>query len=128
MEPVLVHHGGDRRHLGDLMPDRLEVITGQGVLAPSASERLALEDLAELFGRHERTGLAPMAGLPAPLLAQAGAGGGLLTEGGSVEGGLEELVEFLPSRSSRSAILCSRHRINAETAACASADRVSQSS
>ena len=50
-----------------------------------------------------------------------------LTEGGSVEGGLEELVEFLPSRSSRSAILCSRHWTSAETAAWTSADKVSQS-
>jgi hypothetical protein len=49
-----------------------------------------------------------------------------LTEGGSEEGGLEELVEFLPSRSSNRAIRRSKDSANAETAACASADMVSQ--
>jgi hypothetical protein len=39
---------------------------------------------------------------------------------------LEELVEFLPSRSSKSAIRCSRQAIAAETAACASGERVDQ--
>ena len=72
MGPVLVHHGGDRRHLGDLMSDRPGVITGKSVLAPSASERLAVDGLPELLGRYERTGLTLMAGLPAPLLARGG--------------------------------------------------------
>ena len=49
-----------------------------------------------------------------------------MTEGGSEEGGLEELVEFLLSRSSNSAIRRSKVSANAETAAWASADRVSQ--
>jgi hypothetical protein len=53
MEPVFIHDGGDRRHLGDLVPDRLGVIYGQGVLAPSAAGRLAVDDLAELLGRYE---------------------------------------------------------------------------
>ena len=66
-----------------------------------------------------------MSGLPAPLLPEGGAGGRRLTEGGSEEGGLEELVEFLPSRSSNRAIRRSKDSANAETAACASADKVS---
>ena len=33
MEPVLIHHRADRRQLGDLMPQRLGVIAGQGTLA-----------------------------------------------------------------------------------------------
>ena len=49
-----------------------------------------------------------------------------MSEGGSDEGGLEELVEFLLSRSSRSAIRCSKEAIAAETAACASGERVDQ--
>jgi hypothetical protein len=49
-----------------------------------------------------------------------------LTEGRSEEGGLEELVEFLLSRSSKTAIRRSKESTNAETAACASADNVSQ--
>src|SRR4051794_27242356 len=65
-------------------------------------------------------------GCPPRFLPEGGAGGRRLTEGGSEEGGLEELVEFLLSRSSNSAIRRSKVSANAETAACASADRVSQ--
>jgi hypothetical protein len=36
MEPILVHHGADRRHLGDLMPERLGIVTGEGFAAPAA--------------------------------------------------------------------------------------------
>src|SRR5436305_10939130 len=72
MESVFVHHGEDRRHLGDLVSDRLGVITGQGIAAPAASGRLAVDDLADLLGGYERAGLAMMAGLPAPLLARGG--------------------------------------------------------
>ena len=46
-------------------------------------------------------------------------GGRRFTEGGSDEGGLEELVEFLLSRSSRSVIRRSKECTNANTAACA---------
>jgi hypothetical protein len=49
-----------------------------------------------------------------------------LTEGGSEEGGLEELVEFLLSRSSRSAIRTSKDCTSPETAVCASGESVSQ--
>ena len=82
MEPVLVHHGPDRRHLGDLMPDRLGVVAGEGVAAPAALRRLALDDLAELLGRDQGAGMAMMAGLPAPLLARGGGRGPSLDRGG----------------------------------------------
>ncbi len=49
-----------------------------------------------------------------------------MTEGGSDDGGLEELVEFLLSRSLRSAIRCSEEAIAAEAAACASDGRKSR--
>jgi hypothetical protein len=49
-----------------------------------------------------------------------------LTEGGSEDGGLEELVEFLLSRSSSSAMRCSKDCTSAETAARASGVSVSQ--
>src|SRR3954451_7470596 len=65
-------------------------------------------------------------GCPPRFLPEAGTGGRLLTEGGSEEGGLEELVEFLLSFSSRSAIRFSRERITAETATCASGESVDQ--
>ena len=45
-----------------------------------------------------------------------------MTEGGSEEGGLEELVEFLLSRSSRSAIRRSKDCTSTDTAACASGE------
>ena len=72
MEPVLVHHGADRRQLGDLMPERFGVVTGEGVAAPAAFRRLALDDLADLLGRDQGAGMASMSGLPAPLLARGG--------------------------------------------------------
>lgn len=68
MEPVFVHHGGNRRHLGDLMSERLGVLTGQGVTAPAAFRRLAVDDLSELLGRDQGSGVVTMAGLSAPLL------------------------------------------------------------
>jgi len=49
-----------------------------------------------------------------------------LTEGGSEEGGLDELVEFLPIRSSRSAIRRSKDWTSTDTAARASDESVSQ--
>jgi hypothetical protein len=70
MEPVLVHHRLDRRQFGDLVSDRLGVIALQRLVTPPAFGRLAVDDLPELLGRYERTGLASMAGLAAPLLAR----------------------------------------------------------
>src|SRR3954447_7505353 len=58
-------------------------------------------------------------GCPPRLLPEAGVGGRRLTEGGSEEGGLEELVEFLLSLSSRSAIRRSKDWTSTDTAACA---------
>ena len=70
MEPVLVDHRADRRQLGDLMPERLGVVPGQGVAAPAASGRLALDDLAQLLGRDQGACMTSMAGSSAPLLAR----------------------------------------------------------
>ena len=72
MEPVLIDHRLDRRHFGDLMPDRFGVVAVQVVAAPAAARRLALDDLAELLGRDQGAGVVAMAGLPAPLLARGG--------------------------------------------------------
>jgi hypothetical protein len=68
MEPVFVHHGPDGRHFGDLVSDRLGVVAEQLVAAPAALLRLALDDLAELLGRDQGSGMVAMAGLSAPLL------------------------------------------------------------
>jgi hypothetical protein len=70
MEPILVHHGADRRHLGDLMPDRLGVVAGQVVAAPAALRRPALDDPADCLGRGQGADVTLMSGLAAPLLAR----------------------------------------------------------
>ena len=81
MEPILVHHREDRRQLGDLMPERLGIIAGEGVAAPAALRRLALDDLADCLGRDQGAGMTSMAGLAAPLLARGGGRGPSLDRG-----------------------------------------------
>ena len=70
VEPILVYHRLDRRHLGDLVSDRLGIIAVQLVAASAASLRPAFDDLADLFGRDQGPGMVAMTGLPAPLLAR----------------------------------------------------------
>ena len=82
MEPVFVHDGEDRRQFGDLMPERLGVIPGEGVAAPATSGRFAVDDLAELLRRDQGAGMATMAGLPTPLLARRGSRRSSLDRGG----------------------------------------------
>ena len=67
-------------------------------------------------------------GCPPRFLPEGGAGGRRFTEGGSDEGGLEELVEFLLTRSSSVGDPPLQGAHQGETAACASAGIVSQSS
>jgi hypothetical protein len=125
MESILVHRRPDWWQFGDLVSDRLGVVALQRLVAPAAFGRLAVDDVPELLGRDKRTGLTLMAGLPAPLLARGRSGRTSLERGGSEEGGLEELVEYLLSRSSRSAIRRSKDWTSTDTAACASGERVS---
>ena len=70
MEPVFVHRRLDWWHLGDLVSDRFGVIALQRLTAPAALGRLAVDDLADLFGRDKGAGLALMARLSASLLAR----------------------------------------------------------
>ena len=70
MEPILVDYRPDRRHFGHLVSDRLGVVAMQLVAAPPALGRLALEDLPELLGRDQGSGLVAMARLAAPLLSR----------------------------------------------------------
>jgi hypothetical protein len=97
MEPVLVHHGPDRRHLGDLVPERLGVVAGQGVAAPAASRRPALDDLADGLGRDQGADVTLMSGLAAPLLARGG-GRGPSLDGGWVGGGRPGGVGGVPAQ------------------------------
>jgi hypothetical protein len=126
MEPIFIDHGQDGRHFGDLVADRVRVIAGEGIAAPAALGRLTVDDLAELLGGYEWAGLAMMAGLPTPLLARGGGRRPSLDRGGIGGGGSEELAEFLPSCSSRSAIGSSKDRTRPETAAGTSGESVSQ--
>jgi hypothetical protein len=72
VEPVLIDHRPDRRHLGDPMPDRFGIVAGEGVAAPAAGRRPALDDLPDALGRDRGADVPAMAGLPAPLLARGG--------------------------------------------------------
>jgi hypothetical protein len=126
MEPVFVHRRLDRRHLGDLVPQRLGIIAPEVEPTAAATRWPALGDLADSLGRDQGSWVMTMAWLPTSLLARGG--GRRLTEGGSDDGGLEELVESLPSRSSRSAIRRSKDWTRAVTAAWASGESVSQMS
>ena len=121
MEPIFVDRRSDRRDFGDLMSDRFGIVAEERPTAASTFGRPALDDLTDLLGRYEGPDLALMTGLP-----EGAAGGRRLTEGGSDEGGLEELTEFLPTRSSNSAIRRSNDNTSAATAVCASGKSESQ--
>jgi hypothetical protein len=70
VEPVLIDHRPDRRHFGDLMPNRFGIVTGEGVAASAAGRRPTLDDLPELLGRDQGADVSAVPGLPASLLAR----------------------------------------------------------
>lgn len=82
MEPVLVHHGLDRRDLGDLMPERLGVVAVQRVTTPAARRRLAVDDLPEPLGRDQGSGVTAMTGLATGPLPRGGSRGTAFDRGG----------------------------------------------
>jgi hypothetical protein len=69
MEPILRDDGLDRRDLGDLMEQRLGVLTGQVMAAAAAVRRPTVEDLVDLLWGDQDPGVTAMAGLSAPSLA-----------------------------------------------------------
>jgi hypothetical protein len=73
MEPVFVHRRLDRWHFGDLVADRFGVVALQHLAAPPASGRLAVDDLADLFGGDKGAGFTLMA---RPATAPLARGGG----------------------------------------------------
>ena len=81
MEPVLSDDREDRRQFGDLMPERLGIITGEGITAPPALRRLALDDLADSLGRDQGAGMTSMARLTASFLARGCGRGPTLDRG-----------------------------------------------
>ena len=88
MEPVLVHRRLDRRHLGDLVPQRPGIVAVEVVAAAAAGRRLALDHLPESFGRDQGSWVMAMAGLPAPLAARGGGRWPSLDRGRVGRGGL----------------------------------------
>ena len=68
MEPVLIDDRLHRRYFGDLVAERFGVIAVKVIATPAAAGRPALDDLPELLGRDQGSGVMSMAGLPAPLL------------------------------------------------------------
>ena len=65
---VLVHLGEHWRQFGDLMPERVGIVSVEVVATASALGRLAHDDLAKLFRRDQSTDTTAMTGLPSPLL------------------------------------------------------------
>ena len=72
MEPVFVHRRLDRRHLGDLMPQRLGIVAPEVESTAAATRWPALDDLPDSLGRDQGSWVMAMAGLPTPLLARGG--------------------------------------------------------
>ena len=128
MESVFIDIGADRRDLGDLVPHRFGVVPPEDRAAALAVRRLDLEGLADLLGWDECRVCRLWPGWPPRFRPDGGTGGRRLTftAGGSVEGGLEELVEFWLSRVSRSAIRFSSEAMTARMAAWASGGTVIQ--
>ena len=74
MEAVFIHGREDRRQFGDLMAERIGIISGEVLAALPASWRLALDALTDVLGRDQGPDMTNMPGLPAPLLARRGRG------------------------------------------------------
>jgi hypothetical protein len=64
MEPVFINHREDPRQFGDLVADRSVVITFEFLTTFPVVRRLALKNLANLFGRDQSANRAKVAGLP----------------------------------------------------------------
>ncbi len=104
------------------------IIAMEVVAAPPAAIRLTLDDLAESLGRAQSPRVTTMAVFSPRYSPEAGVGGRRLTEGGSGDGDLEEVVEFSSNRSSRSAIRPPKGCTSAESAPRASEGSVPEDS
>jgi hypothetical protein len=70
VKAVFIDIGTDGRDVGDLMPHRIGVLSLERSTTASAERRLDLEGLSELLGRDQRSGVASVTGLAAPLPAR----------------------------------------------------------
>ena len=96
------------------MPERVGVVPDEWSLASPAGSRLAFVGVVRAFDQGPL--VLRVAGLPA-FLPEAGLGGARLTDGGSLDGGLEELVEFCLSLASSSATRAVRATFSARSPA-----------
>jgi hypothetical protein len=74
VESVFIDVGANRRDLGDLMSQRVDVFALEEGTTASTVRRLDLEGLSELLGRDQRPGVALVSGL-APALPPGRRGG-----------------------------------------------------
>ena len=109
MEAVFITVGADGQDLCDLVLQGIGIVPLQCGATALALCRLDIEGLSKLFGWDQRSGVSLVTGLSTALAPEGGAGGRRLslTTGGSVEGGLDELVELRLSLACNSAIVCS---------------------
>lgn len=109
MEAVFINVRADGRDLSDLVSQRIGIVPLQCGTTASALCRLDLEGLSKLFGWDQRSGVSLVTGLSTALAPEGGTGGRRLslTAGGSVEGGLDELVELRLSLACNLAIVFS---------------------
>ncbi len=68
MEPMLVDEGLDLGQFGDLMDQRFGIVANEPLAATAAGNRLAVERLADLLGRHQVAVELAMPGLAAAFL------------------------------------------------------------
>lgn len=126
VELILIDLGAHRGQFGHLVAERFGIHPVEVVATTPALRRLAHDDLAQLFRRHQGTDTTAVTGLPSPSLPRGRSRRARFTDGASEDGGFDELVELVLSRSSRAAIRCSKEVTSADTAACASGERVPQ--
>jgi hypothetical protein len=67
MESVFINVGLNGRDLGDLMPHRAGVVAVKRGTTATAAGRLDLERISQSFGWDQRSGVAFVTGLAAPL-------------------------------------------------------------
>jgi hypothetical protein len=72
VESILIHLGEHRRQLGHLVTERFGILSVEVVATAPALRRLAHDDLAELFRRHQGTDTTAVTGLPSPFLPRGG--------------------------------------------------------
>jgi hypothetical protein len=101
VQPVLDHHGSDRRDLDHPMAQRLGIVTQQQGAAAATGVRVVLHHLVNALDRQQFRPRSRLDLLATSLSATAFASFGRLNPGPSLEGGWEELRDVRLIRSCR---------------------------